>query len=416
MGDGGDTDDPTGSAAEWRHRVLRLVTAKASLTVYTVVDEVFRKHGGDRGPPDHPVPVQAPTAHLYALYGRSLAMAATHTEAEQVGTVDVLILVRKHPLQAPAAESTDGDSGRDDRRIRQPTYAANASPEDLCNIWVPVPGTSDARNKDRKETRGPCSTPIDAVCVCREAVTTGTTPQGRGSGTTEATPLWFSVRRTDAHLLPCATKMAGLVVVTLSMSIVSDWRESSGLGEWMRLPRATRESLEPPEPTGASSVIFPGTSLPAMPEPWPNAPPPPPPPPLDISVELDESQLGVVRTVADAFRGPRVGCVLVTGPPGTGKTRTILGVAMELIRRGCGCGVGKAITTRLLLVSRTNAACDQIVSALLSLHTLLEGHDWGRRYLESVSQAFGPVSGARMPVLLRVRLEPPKGDPIAATH
>eukprot|EP00170_Pyropia_yezoensis_P000717 contig_3402_g718 len=153
-----------------------------------------------------------------------------------------------------------------------------------------------------------------------------------------------------------------------------------------------------------------------MPELKPNAQPPPPPPALVISVELDESQLRVVRTVADAFGGPRVGCVLVTGPPGTGRTRTIQGIAMELIWRGSGCGGGGAITTRLLLVSRTNAACDHIVSALMSLHTLLEGHDWGRHYLESLSQAFGPGSGARMPVLLRVGLEPPMGDPIAATH
>ncbi|KAK1867580.1 hypothetical protein I4F81_010086 [Pyropia yezoensis] len=424
LDDGEDAEDATGSAAEWRRRVLRLVTTKASLTVSTVADEMFWKDGGDRGPRGRPVSVQAPTAHLYALYGRSLALAATHTEAEQAGTVDVLILVQEHPLQIRADESTDDDGDDNDRRVRQPTYAANASPGDLCNIWVPVPDASVDGNKGGKETRGTYSTSIDAVCVSREAVTKGTALQGRGSGSTKATPLWFSVRRTDAHLLPCATKMAGLVVVTLSMSIVSDWREYSGLGEWMRLPRTIRESLEPPVPTGASSVVVPGTSSPVILEPWPNAQPPPPPPPrpppppppLDIAVELDESQLGVVRTVADAFGGPRVSCVLVTGPPGTGKTRTILGVAMELIRRGCGCGDLGPIMTRLLLVSRTNAACDQIVSALLSLHALLERHDWGRRYLKSLSQAFGSVAGARMPVLFRVGLAPPKGDPIAATH
>lgn len=97
MDDGGDTDDPTESAGEWRHRVLRLVAAKCSLTVCTVAGEVFQKDGGDRGRPDHPVPVPTPTAHLYAVYGRSLAMAATHTEAEQVGTVNVLILVQNIP-------------------------------------------------------------------------------------------------------------------------------------------------------------------------------------------------------------------------------------------------------------------------------------------------------------------------------
>lgn len=116
--DGGDSDDPTESAAEWRHRVLRLVTAKGSLTVCTVAGEVFQKDGGDRGRPDHPVLVPTPTARLYAVYGRSLAMAATHTKGEQVGTVNVLILVQKHSFQAPADESTDDDSDGDDRRIR----------------------------------------------------------------------------------------------------------------------------------------------------------------------------------------------------------------------------------------------------------------------------------------------------------
>ncbi|KAK1865042.1 hypothetical protein I4F81_007577 [Pyropia yezoensis] len=278
LDDGEDRDVATGSAAEWRCRVLRLVTAKANLTVSTVADEVYRENGSDRRRPDHPVSVHAPTAQLRAHYGSSLVVAATHTEAEQAETVDKLILVEEHPLQTRADDLTDDDGDDNDRRLRQPTYAANASPGDLCNIWVPVPDTDDGGNKDGKGSRCTYSTAIDAVCVCREAVTTSTTLQGRDAGTRNSTPLWLSVRRTDADLVSCATRMAGLVVVTLSMSIVSDWREYSGLGEWMRLPRAVRESLEPPAPTEASSVIVPGTSSPVMPEPWPNAQPPPPPP------------------------------------------------------------------------------------------------------------------------------------------
>ncbi|KAK1860970.1 hypothetical protein I4F81_003556 [Pyropia yezoensis] len=177
---------------------------------------------------------------------RVLRLVVAKADAAQALTVDVSVFVSGHPL--PDCEDGSEDGDRHDRRIRPPEDAAAASPGDLCNVWVDQAEADTSKHS--------FSTPVDAHCVRRSVVAK---PVESGSGTTKATLLWLSVRHTDAPLLPCHTNSSDgtrrFVVGTLSLSIVSDWWECSGLGEWARLPFSVRSSLESSERADTSTPL-----------------------------------------------------------------------------------------------------------------------------------------------------------------
>ncbi|KAK1863517.1 hypothetical protein I4F81_006072 [Pyropia yezoensis] len=217
-----DANAANNAATKWRRRVLRLVVAKAGMAASAVAADAWQRSLGSPPPRDLTPPVRAPTDGMRTRYGSSYVIPATHTDAAQALTVDVCVVVSGHPR--PDCEDGSEDGDRHDRRIRPPEDAAAVSPGDLCNVWV------DQAEADTSKRS--LSTSVDAVCVRRSVVAE---PVESGSGTTKATLLWLSVRRTDAPLLPCHTNSSDgtrrFVVVTLSLSIVSDWCEYSGLGE-----------------------------------------------------------------------------------------------------------------------------------------------------------------------------------------
>lgn len=91
----------------------------------------------------------------------------------------------------------------------------------------------------------------------------------------------------------------------------------------------------------------------------------------DYNVSQKQAITGIARSICQQYSVPRI--LLLHGPPGTGKTHTIIGIIRQLLCRRVG-----EQYVKLLVAAPSNAAVDEIGRRLLKYKSNLKFHD-GRK-------------------------------------